>query len=125
MGKFKLAESPYFPKNQSSEEDLVVRERIPRMTESPSFRKYGTNGNHDPVGQAQNDGYNADIQEMLVSMKFLCPVETEYQSVTSPSGEILGVNVHLVQSKHTRNIHSDMTEDLGLLEIKKVILLQV
>ena len=58
---------------QSSEEDLVVRERVPSMTERPSVREPGTNGNHASIGQAQNGGSSANIQEIPVSMDNVCP----------------------------------------------------
>ena len=45
-----------------TEEDLVVRERVPSRNEMPSFREAGTNGNHAPIGQAQNDGSSANSQ---------------------------------------------------------------
>ena len=38
VGRVKVTESPYVHGPQSSEEDLVVRERVPNRTESPSFR---------------------------------------------------------------------------------------
>ena len=53
---------------QSSDEELVVRERVPSRTEIPSVREPGTNGNHAPIGQAQNDG-SSDSQEIQVSME--------------------------------------------------------
>ena len=37
----------------STEEDLVVRERVSSRTERPSVREPGTNGNHAPIGKAQ------------------------------------------------------------------------
>ena len=70
---------------QSSEEDLVVRERVPRSTEIPSVIEPGTNGNHAPIGQAQNGGSGANSQEILVSMENVCTDGNENQYVTSPS----------------------------------------
>ena len=35
----------------ATEEDLVVRERVPIRNERPSVREPGTNGNHAPIGQ--------------------------------------------------------------------------
>ena len=55
VGRVKVLESPSFQVPQSSKEDLVLRERVPIRTERPSFRETGTNGNHAPIGQAQND----------------------------------------------------------------------
>ena len=46
----------------SNEEYPVVRERFPSRTERTSFREPGTNGNHAPIGQAQNDGSSANSQ---------------------------------------------------------------
>ena len=56
VGRVKGSESPYIQGPQSSEEDLVVRERVPIRTERPSVREPGTNGNHAPIGQAHNNG---------------------------------------------------------------------
>ena len=47
---------------RATEEDLAVRERVPSRTERPSFREPGTNGNHAPIGQAQNEGSIANGQ---------------------------------------------------------------
>ena len=44
----------------------------------------GTNGNHVPIGQAQNDGNSANSQEIPVSVDNVCPEGTEDQYVTSP-----------------------------------------
>ena len=54
------------------------------MTERPQVRETGSDGNHNPVGQSQNDS-SSDSQEIPVSMKNGCPDGTEDQSVTSPS----------------------------------------
>ena len=37
----------------------------------------GTNRNHAPIGQAQNDGYSAGSQEIPVLMENMCPEGTE------------------------------------------------
>ena len=60
-GMVKGTESPSVQGPQSSEEDLVVRERVPSRTEIPSVREPVTNGNHAPIGQAQNYGSSANI----------------------------------------------------------------
>ena len=60
VGRVKGKELPYVQRTQSSEEDLVVRERVPIRTEIPSVREPGTNGNHTPIGQAQNSGSSAN-----------------------------------------------------------------
>ena len=52
VGRVKGTESPSVQGTQSSEEDLVVRERVPSWTEIPSVREPGTNRNHAPIGQA-------------------------------------------------------------------------
>ena len=52
VGRVKGTESPYVQGPQSSEEDIVVRERVTSRTEIPSVREPGTNGNHAPIGQA-------------------------------------------------------------------------
>ena len=45
-------------------EDLVVRYRVSSRTERPPVREPGTNGNHAPIGKAQNDSYSANSQEI-------------------------------------------------------------
>ena len=52
VGRVKVSESPYVQGTQSSEEYLVVRERVPIRAERPSFREPVTDGNHAPIGQA-------------------------------------------------------------------------
>ena len=83
----------------ATEEDLVVRERVPSRTKRPSFREPRTNGNHAPIGQAQNDGSSANIQEILVSMDNERPDGTEDQSIISADGEDLRRNVHMRRSE--------------------------
>ena len=68
VGRVKETESPSVQGPQSSEEDLVVGERVPSRTEIPSVREPGTNGNHAPIGQAQNGGSSANSREIPVSM---------------------------------------------------------
>ena len=82
----------------ATEEDLVVRERIPSRTERPSVREPGTNGNHAPIGQAQNYGSSANSQEILVSIYNVRPEVTEDQSITSADGDYLRRNVHMIHS---------------------------
>ena len=67
-------------------EDLVVRERVPISTERPPFRESSTNGNHVPIGQAQNDGSSYNSQEIPVSMDNVIPEGNEDQSITSADG---------------------------------------
>ena len=62
VGRIKGIELPSVQGPQSYEEDLVVRERFPSITERPSGREPGTNGNHAPIGQAQNGGFSANSQ---------------------------------------------------------------
>ena len=62
VGRVKGTESPSVQGPQYSEEDIVVRVRVPIRTEIPSVREPGTNGNHVPIGQAQNDGSSANSQ---------------------------------------------------------------
>ena len=69
----------------------------------PSSREPGTDSNHAPIGQAQNGSSSANSQEIPVSMDNVCPEGTEYQYVTSPSGEYLGRNFHLRRSERIRN----------------------
>ena len=70
----------------ATEEDLVVRERVPSRTKRPSVRETGTNGNHAPIGQAQNNGSSANSQEIPVSMDNERPEGTEDQSIISSNG---------------------------------------
>ena len=103
VGRVKETESPYVQGPPFSEEDLVVRERVPSRTEITSVREPGTNGNHAPIGQAQNSGSSANIPEIPVSMDNVFPDENENQYVTSPSGEASGKNVNVRRSKRIRN----------------------
>ena len=80
---------------QFSEEELVLRERVPSRTEITSVREPGTNGNHAPIGKAQNGGSSANSREIPVSMDHVCPEGNEKQYVTSPSGEASGRNVNV------------------------------
>ena len=50
VGRVKGIESPSVQGPQSYEEDLVLRERVPRRNYRPSVREPGTNGNHAPIG---------------------------------------------------------------------------
>ena len=77
LGRVKGTESPSVKGPQFFEEYLVVRERFPSRTEIPSVREPGTNGNHAPIGRAQNGGYSANSQEIPVSMDNMCPEGTE------------------------------------------------
>ena len=90
LGRVKGTESPSVQGPQSSEEDLVVRERFPSRNEMPSVRETGTSGNHAAIGQEQNGGSSSNSQETPESMDNVCPEGTEDQYVTSPSGEALG-----------------------------------
>ena len=90
VGRVKGSELPSVQVPQSSEEDLLVRERIPSRNERPSIREPVTNGNHAPIGQAQNNGSSANRHKIPVSMNNVCPEGTEDQYVTSLSGESLG-----------------------------------
>ena len=52
VGRVKGAETTSVKGPQSSEEELVVRERVPRRTDRQSIRELGTNGNHAPIVQS-------------------------------------------------------------------------
>ena len=52
VGRVKVSKSPSVQGPQSSTEDPVVRERVPRITEKPPVIEPGTDGNHAPIGQA-------------------------------------------------------------------------
>ena len=49
-GRVKGTELPSVHGTQSSEEELVVRERVPSRTDIPSVREPDTNGNYAPIG---------------------------------------------------------------------------
>ena len=83
----------------ATEEDLVVMERVPSRTDRTSVREPGNNGNHAPIGKAQNDCSIANSQEILVSMYNVRPEGTEDQSITSSDGEDLRRNVHMRRSE--------------------------
>ena len=85
VGRVKGTESPSVQGPQSSKKDLVVRDMVPSRTERPSVREPGNNGNHAPIGQAQNSGSSGNRQEIKVLMENVCPEGTEDQYVTSPS----------------------------------------
>ena len=51
VGRVKGLESQSVQVTQSSEEDLVVRERVPSRAERPSVRVPGNDGNHAPNGK--------------------------------------------------------------------------
>ena len=96
------SESPSVQGPQSSEEDLVVWERVPIRTARTSVIEPVTNGNHAPIGKAQNN-VSSNNQEILLSMDNVLPEETKDQYFTSPSGESLVRNVHVRRSKRIRN----------------------
>ena len=125
VGRFKGTESPSVQGPKSSEEDLVVRERVPSRTAIPSVREPGTDGNHVPIGQAQNGGSIANSQEIPVSMENVCPDGNENQYVTSPSGEALGRNFNVRRSERIRNSPQQYKQDFGLLESGRMKQLQV
>ena len=113
VGRFKGTESPSVQGHQSYEEDLVVRERVPSRTDIPSVREPGTNGNHAPIGQAQNGSSSYNIQETPVSMDNVCTDGNENQYVTSPSGEALGRNVNVRLSERIRNLPQQYHRGFG------------
>ena len=69
----------------------------------------GTNGNHAPIGQAQNNGSSANPG----LNKNVCPEGTEYQYFTSPSGDDFGRNVHVSRSELIRNSPHQYNPVLG------------
>ena len=71
--RVKGTELPSVQRPQYSEKDLVVRERVPSWTERPSVIETGNNGNHAPIGQAQNGGSSDNSQGILVSMDNVFP----------------------------------------------------
>ena len=102
VGRVKGAEYPSVQGYQSSEEDIFVRERLPRSSYRPSVREPGTNGNHAPIYQSQNYGSSYNSPEIPVLMENVRPKGTEYQYVTFPSGGTLRRNVHVRCSKLIR-----------------------
>ena len=103
VGRVKGTESTSVQELQYSEEDLVVRERFPSRTEIPPVIKPANNGNHAPIGKAQNRGSSANSREIPVSMDNVCPEGTEDLYVTSLSGEALVKNVNVRRSERIRN----------------------
>ena len=103
VGGVKGTESPSVQGPQSSEEDLVVRERVTRITERTTVREPGTNGNFVSIFQAHNDGSSSNSQEIPVSMDNVCPDRTEDQYFTYTSGEALVGNVHVRCYERIRN----------------------
>ena len=103
VGRVKRSKSASIQGPIYYEEDLVVRERVPSRTEIPSVREPGTNGNHATIGQAQNGGSSANIQEIPFLVDNVCPYGNENQYVTYPSGEALGRNVNVRRSERIRN----------------------
>ena len=85
---------------RATEADLVLRDRVPIRTERPSVRELGTNGNHAPIGQVQNDVSSANIQEIPVPMDNVRPEGTEDQSIKYTYGEYLRRNAHVSRSKN-------------------------
>ena len=79
VGRVKGTESPSVQGPQSSEEDLVARERVPSRTEIPSVREPGINGDHEPIDKAQNSDSSANSRETPVSMENVCPKGTKNQ----------------------------------------------
>ena len=73
------------------------------LTEIPSVREPGINGNHEPIDQAQNGSSSANSREIPVSMDNVCPYGNVNQYVTSPSGESLGSNVNVRRSERIIN----------------------
>ena len=72
---------------------------VPIRVERPSVREPGTNGNHVPIGQAQNGGSSANSKKIPVSMDNLRPEGTADQYITSADGEAFRRNVHMRRSK--------------------------
>ena len=119
VGRVKGTESPSVQGPQSSDEDLVVRERVPSRTEMPSVREPVTNGNHTPIGQAQNGGSSANSQEIPVSMDNVCPDGNLNQYVTYPSGEALGRNINVRRSERIRNSPQRYNPGFGAASIEE------
>ena len=69
LGRLKGSEYPYIKGSQSSEEGLVVRERVPSRTMRPHVREPGTNDNHMTIFQSQNVSYSANRQEIPASIE--------------------------------------------------------
>ena len=97
LGRVKLSELISVQGHQSSEEDLVVRERAPTRTERLSVREPGAYWNHSPISQANNNS-SSGSQEIPVSIDNEHPEATKDQVDASPSGEYFGRNVHVRRS---------------------------
>ena len=85
---------------RATKEYLVIRDRIPSRTDRPSVRESGTNVNHAPISQVQNDRSSSNIQEIPVSMENVLPEGNEDQSITSADGEDLRRNVRVRRSEN-------------------------
>ena len=81
----------------------------------PSFIEPGTNGNHAYVGQASNNGSSANIPEILVSMYNILPEGTEVQFLHFQVEKVWVVMFMCGSLNASENIHTGMTQDLGLL----------
>ena len=84
--RIKGAESSSVQGPQYYEECLFVRERVSRRTERISVREPGKDGNHAPIGQAQNDSFIDISKEISVSMDNKRPEGAGNKSVIYPSG---------------------------------------
>ena len=62
VGKSIRAEMPSVQGHKSSEEDLVIRERVPIKTEIKQDNNTGNNGIHATIVQVHNDGYSYNMQ---------------------------------------------------------------
>ena len=62
---------PYIQGPKYSEEDLFVRERVPRGTYMISFNEPGTNGKHELVGKMKSNGSSSNIQKTNLNGKYI------------------------------------------------------
>ena len=85
----------------------------------------GTNGNHEPIGQSQNDGSSANSQESAVSMDNVCPEGTETNMLHLQVEELWeGISMWGVPNA-SKIIRCGITKDFGLLESGRMTMLQV
>ena len=70
--RVKGAETPISQGLQYPEEDIVLRDRYKRSTESTPFSDRCTNGNYAPAGQVQIVIYSTNIQYIPVAPVEAC-----------------------------------------------------
>ena len=115
LGRLKRSEYPSIKGPQSSEEGLVVREKVPSRTERPQVREPGTNDNHVTVCQSHNISYSENRQEIPASIDNMNLEWTEYQYVKNSRGKSLERNLHERNCDCDKK-HSTVVPELGYMK---------